>query len=932
MRLKKNLDILIGVALKGGVENVINETAPFLQENGFRVRIVQIVFENDKWAAPDIPFFPLLEGREGHTLESMTTAYERFLKSGEGEPALPDVILACGWPYMSVIAKTVSKRLNLPCPVISWCHNPVEIYQRNGYGGYPELSEADAHFAVSKEMEQDIRRHLPDGDVFRVFNPVFIREQKKDSFTEDPRNRLYYIGRLSSEKNVQAIVRGLAAANTGYHLTVIGEGNADEERELLSLSEELGVADRVTFTGWKERPWEEVHNAAALILSSVYEGFGMVIVEALLRGLPVVSTPVAGAKELIEEGVNGFLYNSNHELAGALEKLWNRQTPQITAEACRAGVKPFEGKTALSDFREKVCFLLNTGRIRRFSLPHAFFLDEVRGDFFVPSMMKRFWAEQLSVLAEVERICDRHRISWWIADGTLLGAVRHQGFIPWDDDIDIVMLRPDLERFLSVAQEELPQGFLVLSIKEHPDYPEAVSKVTNGQIINDSADHLRKHHGCPFMAGVDVLALDARYPDPGEEKKRNDLLVLVMEALKECNRDTERRSAEQEKRLFAIEQKAGCSLRRDGHLRYDLLVLREKLCSAAPFDEAEELEVFWNMDGHYVYKKKWFEQTTSLLFEGIPMPAPSGFENILQVAYGDYSIIDRSGGEHLYPTYLHQEELLEEKAGHHVQRYTFRREDLEKERPLRRDRRIQEITAILDKATMQAKAFLENGEESEARQLLMKCGHLTETLENLLNHVPEIVFLVFRPEWWGGIMERLWRQEISSGQAKVCVVRVPWMEKRADGSAGNVHTETEGFPPELSLMTAESYDFGKRCPDVIYTPYPFDGSHAGMDVPESFYSENLLRVTDELVYVPCFEFPDPAPEDGKALYNLNILIEQPAAVFSDRIVVSTERMKQLYVDRLSVLAGKETRPVWEKKLSVEGMPDHMTGSERNANV
>ena len=75
----------------------------------------------------------------------------------------------------------------------------------------------------------------------------------------------------------------------------------------------------------------------------------------------------------------------------------------------------------------------------------------------------------LAILLDIQQVCDRHNISFYLGEGSLLGAVRHQGFIPWDDDIDILMKRPDYERFLKIAPEELKDRCLV----QHPStvYP-----------------------------------------------------------------------------------------------------------------------------------------------------------------------------------------------------------------------------------------------------------------------------------------------------------------------------------------------------------------------------------------------------------------------------------------------------------------------------
>ena len=83
-------------------------------------------------------------------------------------------------------------------------------------------------------------------------------------------------------------------------------------------------------------------------------------------------------------------------------------------------------------------------------IPADFFMPEVREGFYVSPVMKRFWAGQIAVLSEIDKICQKNDITWFADCGTLLGAVRHGGYIPWDDDLDIMMLRHDYERFISV--------------------------------------------------------------------------------------------------------------------------------------------------------------------------------------------------------------------------------------------------------------------------------------------------------------------------------------------------------------------------------------------------------------------------------------------------------------------------------------------------
>lgn len=85
--------------------------------------------------------------------------------------------------------------------------------------------------------------------------------------------------------------------------------------------------------------------------------------------------------------------------------------------------------------------------------------------------------KQLSILEEIDRICRKHQIGYWLDGGTLLGAVRHGGFIPWDDDIDIAMRKEDLDRFVRIAPSELREGLFLQTPQIEPQSKEPIVKV-----------------------------------------------------------------------------------------------------------------------------------------------------------------------------------------------------------------------------------------------------------------------------------------------------------------------------------------------------------------------------------------------------------------------------------------------------------------------
>ena len=111
--------------------------------------------------------------------------------------------------------------------------------------------------------------------------------------------------------------------------------------------------------------------------------------------------------------------------------------------------------------------------------PDKYFENEIREGFFVPSMVKRAWAAELEVLSEIDKICQKYNIQYFAEWGTLLGAVRHNGFIPWDDDLDIGMKRADYERFLAAAEKELPTGYKINNCRTRDDFWLFLARVMN---------------------------------------------------------------------------------------------------------------------------------------------------------------------------------------------------------------------------------------------------------------------------------------------------------------------------------------------------------------------------------------------------------------------------------------------------------------------
>ena len=98
-------------------------------------------------------------------------------------------------------------------------------------------------------------------------------------------------------------------------------------------------------------------------------------------------------------------------------------------------------------------------------------LAEDIGDFHIRAMDKRYKYSSIESLEEFDRICRNHNLRYYAYYGTLLGTIRHKGFIPWDDDIDVAMFREDYNRFIHIAPQELGEYFVLNNVEDSCFHP-----------------------------------------------------------------------------------------------------------------------------------------------------------------------------------------------------------------------------------------------------------------------------------------------------------------------------------------------------------------------------------------------------------------------------------------------------------------------------
>ena len=141
-------------------------------------------------------------------------------------------------------------------------------------------------------------------------------------------------------------------------------------------------------------------------------------------------------------------------------------------------------------------------------LPDGFLNEEVRCGYTVTKQMKEVWAVELDMLEKLLSVCKKHDIKIFASGGTMLGAVRHQGFIPWDDDIDMMMFRDDYEKLCKVAQEEFEYPYFFQT-----EYTDVGSLRGHAQLRNSATTGIlagERNQKYSFNQGIflDIFPLD----------------------------------------------------------------------------------------------------------------------------------------------------------------------------------------------------------------------------------------------------------------------------------------------------------------------------------------------------------------------------------------------------------------------------------------
>lgn len=259
-------------------------------------------------------------------------------------------------------------------------------------------------------------------------------------------------------------------------------------------------------------------------------------------------------------------------------------------------------------------------------------VDEIRDGFLVSARRKSIWNKEIEIMLEFDRICKKHNIQWFTYAGTTLGAIRHEGFIPWDDDIDVVLLRPDYEKFKEVVQNELKEGYFFQSI--YTD--EQIFTFSKLMDERTSAVDLTKKKDTHQGIFIDIFPLDivASWNKDDDDEKLQNLLTASDELLATIvlpNGLVEEINVKGYEPVIGINNVVALLKMtvRERCYNYEKYLLQHYSAT----DNIGFHGLYAN--NHYPTRKKnWYRNVVMMPFENIQVPVPNGYENDMNINFG----------------------------------------------------------------------------------------------------------------------------------------------------------------------------------------------------------------------------------------------------------------------------------------------------------
>ncbi|MDE7177642.1 MAG: LicD family protein [Lachnospiraceae bacterium] len=262
--------------------------------------------------------------------------------------------------------------------------------------------------------------------------------------------------------------------------------------------------------------------------------------------------------------------------------------------------------------------------------PEDFFREEIRNGYNVSEKMKKVWAVELDLLNKLLDVCQKYELKCFVDAGTLLGVIRHKGFIPWDDDIDVVMFREDYEKLRAIAQEEFKEPYFFQCAYSDNNYIMGHAQIRNSNTTALLHREVWRKVDRNYGIFIDIFILDGVFQNRFLLKLQNLIVRFCKEGITVLVTKNELLTRRQILEKKFLEK-----------LKLNRIKLSEIMDAALMKSAVEHCEMvaplgFIHETVKRIRNKHLYDKTVWMDFECMKVPVPGGYHEFLSNRYGDY--------------------------------------------------------------------------------------------------------------------------------------------------------------------------------------------------------------------------------------------------------------------------------------------------------
>ena len=233
---------------------------------------------------------------------------------------------------------------------------------------------------------------------------------------------------------------------------------------------------------------------------------------------------------------------------------------------------------------------------------------------------------------------------------------------------------------------------------------------------------------------------------------------------------------------------------------------------------------------------------------------------------------------------------------------------------------------LLDGIILAIKQFSQETSDSARQEMLNLSKDLLKCVFAELGKETEIkkdiVFLPYKASMWDSL-ESIWQAAYEDKEhCNTYVIPIPYAERNSDQTVASWHCEADLYPQYVPVLDYRNVNLAEMHPDVIFIHNPYDNYNALTSVDSQYYSDELKKFTDKLIYVPYFVTNDIKPGDEEREENIAHLITTQGVLNADLVVVQSENIRQVYINVLLKYSTQKDRKYWEKRIIGLGSPKY----------